>query len=836
MPQIPHFRSRSTAALTSKGLQRTLCFETLERREVLSGGGLTGQYFHNVDFTGLAAERTEAVDFAWGAAAPAPGVQPDSFSVRWLGQVEARFSETYTLRTVSDEGVRLWVDGHLLIDNWTPHAAVVNSAVYTLAAGQRYDIRLEYFDQAGTAQMRLQWSSPSQPLEAIPAAQLYASPAGLRGEYSDDSGDAVTRNDETVDFDWGAGSPAPGIDSDDNHIVWTGYVRANYSEEYAFSILSGDAVRLWVGDELIIDNFVEHAPSASVGSKALEAGKWNDIRLEFADAAGDASVQLQWSSERETSDGQFEIVPAESLRAAPRAPLFFTNPLGQGQDPWVVQWQDSYLLVRSSGHSVWIDRAEQLQDVHASDPASDSVRAWTAPSGTNYSEQVWAPELHQINGKWYIYVAASDGDNATHRMHVLERDDPNPMGAFTYKGQLAATTDRWAIDGTVLQWQDQLYFVWSGWPGFTDGQQNLYIAQMSDPLTISGSRSILSTPQFAWEQHGLPINEGPEVLIHNGQLRIIYSASGYWSPNYALGELTYDGSGALLSAANWVKSATPVFQKTSQVVGVGHASFVKSPDGTQDWIVYHSHPSPGGDPDQRVIRIQPFTYDADGSPNFGAPLSPATSIEAPSGVPAAERSALPGDYDASGAVNTLDLKVFAEQFGAAVFPGTGGDGAGDGFVDGADFLLWQRQLGAAAISQASLPAERPRVDGIPANEERPNTAANLEPPETPAAAIIDLAIEDWTSIRLNSIAAEFEGTAPRKASPRRTQLPSTTSDSTLRLPQIQPSPRASKSMELWAEARREDRVTMILDDRPAVLERMLQQDCQVERFIQLTLA
>lgn len=683
--------------------------------------GLTGQYFHNPDFTGLAAERTEAVDFAWGAAAPAPGMHPESFSVRWIGQLEAAYSETYAIRTISDEGVRLWIGGQLVIDNWAPHLAVTNSASVTLEAGQRYDVRLEYYDTTGAAQIHLQWQSPSQPLQAIPAARLFASSPGLLGAYSDDAAGAAQRIDAAIDFNWDEGPPAPGIASDNFNAEWTGYVRADYSGQYLFSLETSDAVRLWVGDELIIDNFAEHPLTNSVGAKLLEAGKWTDIRLEYCDLAGAASVRLGWSNDQQTA-GQIEAISTQHLRAAPSTSLYFTNPLGQGQDPWVIQWQGSYLHVRSSGNSVWIDQADQLQDIHSTDPASSSTRVWTAPSGTNYSRQIWAPELHQLGGKWYIYVAASDGDNATHRMHVLERDAANPMGAFTYKGQLAPTTDRWAIDGTVLDWQGQLYFIWSGWPGTTNVQQNLYIAAMSNPWTISGNRSLLATPEYGWEQHGLPINEGPQVLVHDGRLHIIYSGSGYWTQNYALARLTYDGSGSLLSAANWDKSPTPVFQKTAEVVGVGHASFTKSPDGTEDWIVYHAHPSPGGDPNQRVVRIQQFTFNDDGTPNFGAPLAPGASIAYPSGVPSPERSLVPGDFDASGDVDGADLGVFTAQFGEATFTGAASRGE--------NFLTWQRAFGAPTAIQALT------VNELPPGESQLETS-------TAVPAAIDAAIASW---------------------------------------------------------------------------------------------
>jgi GH43 family beta-xylosidase len=670
---------------TQRGLGRGV--EQLESRIALAGEGLTAQYFHNVDFTGLAFERTEAVNFDWATSSPLAGLDANSFSVRWTGQVEAEFTETYTFRTESDDGVRLWVDGKLLIDNWDNHLAQIDAATIALEAGNRYDVRLEYYDNTSAAEIRLLWQSASQPLEAVPASQLYASPAGVWGEYWDGFGGQGTRVDSQLDFDWGTGRPMTTIAVDNFHAQWTGLIRPEHSEEYTFSTLSDEAVRVWVGDELIIDHWTPHTTTAQTGTKSLEAGKWYDLRVEYRDVSGHAEVELSWSSDSQTA-GQFEVVPSDNLRAAKHTPLLASNPLGPGQDPFVVRWQDSYLHVHSSGGSVWIEQAKYLQDVDRNDADNASFRAWRAPSGTNYSGQIWAPELHQIDGKWYIYVAASDGNNATHRMHVLERNDPNPLGAYTYKGQLAATTDRWAIDGTVLEWQDQLYFIWSGWPSFTDGRQNLYIAEMSNPWTISGERVLLAEPQYTWEKHGLAINEGPQVLINDGQLHIIYSASGYWTPQYALGRLTFNGTGDIMSRSSWTKAPSPVFQATSEVVGVGHASFTKSPDDTQDWMVYHAHPSPGGNPDARVIRIQTFTYLANGAPNFGIPLPANSVVEIESGHADADRPLLAGDFDASGAVSNTDLNIWRLQYAREIFPGYA--------VDGADFLAWQQNLGATA--------------------------------------------------------------------------------------------------------------------------------------------
>jgi GH43 family beta-xylosidase len=676
--------------------------ELLEPRLYLSGTGLTGQYFFNDNFTGLADTRTEAVAQNWGTASPGSGIDADTFSVRWTGQVQPRYTEHYTFTALSDEAVRVWVDGQLVVDDWLPHTVRYSAGSIDLVANQLYDIRVDYREETGSARMELNWFSTSQPFQIIPSDRLYTSPAGLLGSYSDASGGSLRQIDAAVDFNWGQGAPA-GLTTDHFQATWTGRLQANYSELYNFATTSDDGVRLSIDDELVIDHWTDHSAMVDTGSKALEAGKWYDIKLEYYDNTGPAQVSLKWSSARQTGAGVFQTIPAGNLLAMQATPVTFTNPLGDGADPWVVQWNGMYYLVRSSGNSVWIDRAADLQQIHNSTIESDSIQVWSPPTGTNYSQQIWAPELHFLDGKWYIYVAASDGNNSTHRMQVLERDSTDPFGAFTYKGKIAAATDRWAIDGTEFEWQGAMYFVWSGGPGTTDGQQNLYIAQMDTPWSLSTNRVLLSSPTYAWEQYGLPINEGPEALIHNGTLNIIYSASGYWTNQYALGRLTYNGTGSILSASSWTKASLPVFQATALVTGTGHASFTKSPDGTEDWIVYHAHANPTTFNEDRVIRIQPFTFNSNGTPNFGQPVPPGQLLDVPSVGPDPERPILAGDYQADGLVNAADYGLWRTTFGGAIFPGVAADGNASGTADAGDYVLWRKA--SAPASQLSVAVE-----------------------------------------------------------------------------------------------------------------------------------
>jgi alpha-tubulin suppressor-like RCC1 family protein len=136
--------------------------------------GLTGNYYDNMDFTNLKVTRTDpTVNFNWSWGAPDPSMGADQFTVRWTGKVQTKYSETYTFYTVTDDGVRLWVNNVLLIDDWNNHGSTENSGTITLNAGTRYDIKMEYFENGGGAISKLYWSSPSQPKEIIPPNRLF---------------------------------------------------------------------------------------------------------------------------------------------------------------------------------------------------------------------------------------------------------------------------------------------------------------------------------------------------------------------------------------------------------------------------------------------------------------------------------------------------------------------------------------------------------------------------------------------------------------------------------------------------------------------------------------
>jgi GH43 family beta-xylosidase len=318
----------------------------------------------------------------------------------------------------------------------------------------------------------------------------------------------------------------------------------------------------------------------------------------------------------------------------------FTNPiLDYGADPYSTYHNGYYYYTHTMQNQIVLWKTKNLADLKN----AERKTIWIAPKNTQYSSEVWAPEFHFIKGKWYVYFAADNGSNNTHRMYALENSSKNPMeGEWVFKGKIASQTDKWAIDGNVFTYKKQLYMIWAGWEGDTNGQQNIYIAKMKTPTQIDGERVLISSPTNSWELYGalhddvnpaqVNVNEGPQFLTHKKKVFIVFSASGCWTDNYSLGLLTFTGKNNLLDPSAWVKSDKPILEQSdkTKVYAPGHNSFFKSPNGKEDWILYHANSNPGDGCDvKRSPRMQQIKWDKNGNPVIGNPISEGVSLAIP---------------------------------------------------------------------------------------------------------------------------------------------------------------------------------------------------------------
>lgn len=323
----------------------------------------------------------------------------------------------------------------------------------------------------------------------------------------------------------------------------------------------------------------------------------------------------------------------------------------------------------------YISRSKNLSRVN-SNPVS-VFKTSDLIDNVNFSilKELWAPELHFIDGHWYIYFTAYDGeavDNtawngctgtpSNHRMYVLESEDENAFGKYTFKGQInelendyindsqydSATdkTSHYAIDQTVFKWNNKLYAAWSGWDSYTSLDQRIYIAEMSNPYTISSNRVELSRPNFAYETYSVipAINEAPQALISpdGNTLNLAFSVNRFDDSHYSLGLLTLKKDGDPLNSEDWIKTDKPIFETSTEnsTFSVGHCSFVPSPDGSEYYVVYHARRGENTDTNPREIRVQQFYWNSDGTPCFGKAINASTLVKLPSGTAVIDKTTI----------------------------------------------------------------------------------------------------------------------------------------------------------------------------------------------------
>jgi GH43 family beta-xylosidase len=307
------------------------------------------------------------------------------------------------------------------------------------------------------------------------------------------------------------------------------------------------------------------------------------------------------------------------------------NPLiEQRADPFIYKHSDGYYYFTASVPDydrIELRRSKTIQGL----TEAEAKTIWVKQETGIMSANIWAPEIHNIDEKWYVYFAAARTSETKdglfdHRMFVLENSSANPLeGDWVEKGQVKTKWESFALDATTFEHKGVRYYVWAQKDPEIHGNSNLYIAEMENPWTLKGEQVCITTPEYDWEKIGFLVNEGAAVLKRNGRIFISYSASATDS-NYCMGLLTADEASDLLDPASWKKSSKPVFttnEKTGQY-GPGHNSFTVSEDGSKDILVYHArnYKEIEGDPlydPNRHTRVQAIEWNEDGTPNFGIP-------------------------------------------------------------------------------------------------------------------------------------------------------------------------------------------------------------------------
>ncbi|RVX73779.1 hypothetical protein B0A52_02669 [Exophiala mesophila] len=284
-------------------------------------------------------------------------------------------------------------------------------------------------------------------------------------------------------------------------------------------------------------------------------------------------------------------------------------------DPWMLEFQGKFYLTFTLGNRVEIWSSRSMEDFRG----CEKTLAWNPALGSPWSADIWAPELHYVDGRWYVYFCAAQPGkgNASHRTLMLRSESQDPMdgspGTWQFLGPVRGLPNHWHIDATVFRpVPNELYICYSGWPlgDHSDTQQDLFIMQMANPEeAVPGTLTCVSRAQLPWERPDggrRGVNEGPTWLSIPGFQGFVYSANGSWTSDYQLGLVRWTG-GNPRDERSWQKRHTPLLVSDRAVggpFGPGHASFILSPySNNMIFCIYHATERHGEGWNNRKARV-----------------------------------------------------------------------------------------------------------------------------------------------------------------------------------------------------------------------------------------
>lgn len=301
----------------------------------------------------------------------------------------------------------------------------------------------------------------------------------------------------------------------------------------------------------------------------------------------------------------------------------------QRADPYVYKHTDgSYYFTASvpSYDRIILRKADSLSEL----AKAEEVTVWKKHDRGIMSWHIWAPEIHYLDGKWYLYFAAGEKENVwAIRPYVLECQGQDPLtGTWIEKGKMQRADkdefsfEAFSLDATIFENNGKHYYVWAEKVGVGKAISNLYIAEMESPTKLKTVQVLLTTPDYDWERVDFWVNEGPAVLKKHGKIFLTYSASGTGAC-YCVGMLTADQDSDLLDPKSWNKERRPVLQTDYEkgIYGPGHNSFTYSEDG-REVMVYHARPyekivgDPLYDPNRNAMLME-VEWDEHNRPVFG---------------------------------------------------------------------------------------------------------------------------------------------------------------------------------------------------------------------------
>jgi GH43 family beta-xylosidase len=301
----------------------------------------------------------------------------------------------------------------------------------------------------------------------------------------------------------------------------------------------------------------------------------------------------------------------------------------QRADPFIYKHTDGYYYFTGSVPSydcIEIRKSKTIKGLKN----AETFKVWYKHETGPMSQHIWAPEIHYLDGKWYVYFAGSEVDDIWKlRPYVIECKGQDPLkDEWIELGQMQAadgdnkTFIDFSLDATIFENKGKSYFCWAEKTGGQFAASNLYLAEMESPIKLKTTQFMLTTPDYDWERVDFWVNEGPAVLKNNGKIYITFSASATGAC-YCMGMMEADEESDLLDRNSWKKSRYPVLETDydKKIFGPGHNCFTIAEDDKTPLCVYHArdYEKIVGDPlydPNRHARIMEVKFSEDGKPVF----------------------------------------------------------------------------------------------------------------------------------------------------------------------------------------------------------------------------